>query len=85
MKSMKKKISAVLAGTLMLGSFSTAALAAPQAEKSIGVQLDGQMITLVNDAEPVINNGRVYLPFRSLFETLGAEVEWVNQAALFPQ
>ena len=55
MKSMKKKISAVLAGTLMLGSFSTAALAAPQAEKSIGVQLDGQMITLVNDAEPVIN------------------------------
>ena len=40
MKSMKKKISAVLAGTLMLGSFSTAALAAPQAEKSIGVQLD---------------------------------------------
>ena len=82
MKSMKKKISAVLAGTLMLGSFSTAALAAPQAEKSIGVQLDGQMITLVNDAEPVINNGRVYLPFRSLFETLGAEVEWDQSSGI---
>lgn len=82
MKSMKEKISAVLAGTLMLGSFSTAALAAPQAEKSIGVQLDGQMITLVNDAEPVINNGRVYLPFRSLFETLGAEVEWDQSSGI---
>lgn len=82
MKSMKKKISAVLAGTLMLGSFSTAALAAPQAEKAIGVQLDGQMITLVNDAEPVINDARVYLPFRSLFETLGAEVEWDQSSGI---
>lgn len=78
MKSMKKKISAILAGTLMLGSFSAAALAeTPAADAAIRVQLDGQMLSLQNDAAPVLNdNGRVYLPFRSLFETLGADVTW---------
>lgn len=76
---MKKKITAVLAGCMMIGSFSTAALAAPVdvTEKPIAVQLDGQMLTLANNAQAVLNdNGRVYLPFRSLFETLGASVDY---------
>lgn len=82
---MKKKITAVLAGCMMIGSFSTAAMATPAdvTEKPIAVQLDGQMLTLANNAQAVLNdNGRVYLPFRSLFETLGASVDYDEETGI---
>lgn len=40
----------------------------------ITVTLDGQLLTF--DQPPMAINGRTLVPFRTIFEALGAEVEW---------
>jgi len=52
----------------ILFSFAGFAQAAPQ------VVLDGQ--TLGFDVQPTIENGRTLVPLRTIFEALGAEVNW---------
>lgn len=47
--------------------------AAMAAEPSINVQLDGQTLTFT-DAVPQVKDQRTFLPFRAVFEAMGAEV-----------
>ena len=75
MKRLKQIISMVLAAVLLIGSLSLTAVAA-ETSNAVKIQLDGEFITLKDNAAPILKDGRVYLPFRSLFETLGAEVSW---------
>ena len=58
-----------LAGALLCGG----ALAAE--DGSLTVQLDGRELTFT-DAQPQMQAGRTFLPFRTLFETMGAEVSY---------
>ena len=44
-------------------------------EPELAVQLNGTDMTFT-DAEPIIVNGRVYVPFRAIFESLKAEVNY---------
>ncbi len=44
------------------------------AESSIKVQLDGQDLTFT-DAVPQVKDQRTFLPFRAVFEAMGAEVD----------
>lgn len=44
-------------------------------EPELAVQLNGTDMTFA-DAEPIIVNGRVYVPFRAIFEELKAEVSY---------
>ena len=68
---MKKFFSRVCAAALTL-----ALLAAPvQAAEPIRVELDGAPLTFT-DAVPLAKEGRTYLPFRAIFEAMGAEVGW---------
>ena len=41
----------------------------------VDVQLDGQEIAFT-DAQPVAKDGRTYVPFRALFQAMGAEVSY---------
>ncbi|MDP3058145.1 MAG: stalk domain-containing protein, partial [bacterium] len=57
-------------------------LPANASEVPIKMVLNGK--TLVSDVAPVIQNGRTLVPFRVIFEALGAKVEWnaaINQVA----
>lgn len=46
-----------------------------QASTEISVQINGQ--TLYFDQPPVMENGRVLVPMRTIFEVVGADVQWV--------
>ena len=68
---MKKFFSRVCAAALTL-----ALLAVPvQAAEPIRVELDGAPL-IFTDAAPLAKAGRTYLPFRAIFEAMGAEVGW---------
>ena len=45
-------------------------------ENGINVQVNG--VTLSFDQPPIVENGRVLVPLRAIFEALGAKVEWVD-------
>ena len=63
---------AVLALTAVLSIPSSAAEAA---EEGISVQLDGQTVSFT-DAKPEASSGRTFLPFRAVFESMGAKVDY---------
>lgn len=63
----------VLLSAALLLSLPTPALAAP--EPGISVQLDGENLTFT-DAAPQALDGRTFLPFRTVFEAMGAEVSY---------
>lgn len=54
---------------LLLAGWPTAAGA-----QGIAIVLDGQELALPQ--EPILQNGRVLVPLRSVFENLGAQVQW---------
>lgn len=62
---------AVLSGALTLG--------AAAADAPISVKLDDQPITFA-DAAPISRNYRTYVPFRAIFERMGASVSWDGDA-----
>ena len=64
---MKKRI--LLAAAALALSLSLPALAAE--EPAIQVQLDGQNLTFT-DAVPQVKDQRTFLPFRAVFEAMGA-------------
>ena len=70
--SMKKIMTLALAIALLL-TLSVTALAAET--PAIGIQLDGQTIT-VDNASPIMKDERTFLPFRGVFEALGATVDY---------
>lgn len=67
---MKKKISLFLATTLIFSSFMVPTLASD----GIKVLVDNETVEF--DVPPQIINGRTMVPMRSIFEKLGAKVEW---------
>ncbi len=51
---------------------------APEApEKTIEVSVNGAI--LIFDQPPVAENGRVLVPLRAIFESLGADVNWIGE------
>ena len=83
MKHTLKRVLAMGTALVLTLGLSTAALAAegeelpvspaPAAEQTIAVQLDGQNLTFT-DAVPQVKDQRTFLPFRAVFEAMGAEV-----------
>lgn len=66
---MKKKICLIILLTIMMGIVNVGA------EKEILVFVDNERLT--SDIAPQIINDRVMLPFRSVFEKMGASVQWL--------
>ncbi|HWQ76722.1 MAG TPA: stalk domain-containing protein [Syntrophomonas sp.] len=73
---MKKKLAVCLCLVLLLTSFAVPALAADPVPR---VVIDGQQVSF--DAAPVIDNGRVLVPLRAIFEQMGARVDWDEDSA----
>ncbi len=70
-QKMKKKMAVLLCLTMLLTM-----LAAPvsAADPVPSVTIDGQAVAF--DVAPVIDNGRVLVPLRAIFEQMGAKVDW---------
>ncbi len=68
---MKKVLSLLILIVMIMSMFSTIALAD---DISIGIEIYGRKVTF--DVMPVNVNGRVLVPLRGIFETLGANVSW---------
>lgn len=73
---MKKKLAVCLCLVLLLTSFAVPVLAADPVPR---VVIDGQQVSF--DAAPVIDNGRVLVPLRAIFEQMGARVDWDEDSA----
>ena len=74
MKNMlKRSLALVLSVILAAGLLCTGVSAAD--ERPVRVELDGEAVVFP-DAEPTIIDGRTYVPFRAVFEALGAEVDY---------
>lgn len=52
------------------------------ADGDINVVVNGESIDFTGDQEPVIQNGRTLVPFRAVFEKMGAEVRWFEDIKL---
>lgn len=65
---MRKYFLGVVVALVVALSFVSFAQAAPQ------VILDGRTLTF--DVPPTIENGRTLVPLRTIFEALGADVQW---------
>ena len=67
---MKKRLAAILAATMVLGT-ALSAFAADQ----ITVTVDGEKVNF-EDQQPVNIDGRIMVPIRDVAEKMGWEVEW---------
>jgi hypothetical protein len=56
---------------------SNALIVVPRKDKPIQVMINGEKVSFI--LPPIIIEGRVYVPFRGIFETFGATVSWENQ------
>lgn len=63
---------------MALSSFGGAALA----DDSINVIINGEAIDFTGDQAPIIQNDRTLVPFRAVFEKMGAKVEWFEDIQL---
>lgn len=70
---MKKIISLILISVLLL-------CGAVYAEKPVTVKLNGEVLEF--DAEPQLISERTMVPMRKIYESLGASVEWIEEAQL---
>ncbi len=70
---MQKRICILMTVMLAVAAVSTAALAQPD----IRIQVNGEFVEM--DAKPFIENDRVLVPLRGVFEKLGAVVEWFEE------
>jgi hypothetical protein len=69
----QKRICMLMAVMLAVAAVSTAALA----QQDIRIQVNGELLEM--DAKPFIENDRVLVPLRGVFEKLGAVVEWIGE------
>lgn len=67
---MKKFLSLILSLSMMLSCMMTSAFA----ENEISITINGEAKTF--DVMPVIEDSRVLVPMRGIFEALGAEISW---------
>ena len=72
---MKNKICFVILMSTFIVSLGF--LMPPQASASILVEVNGELLSF--DQQPVMENNRVLVPVRALFEKLGASVEWIGE------
>ena len=47
------------------------------ADQSVKVKYNDQIVNF--EVQPMIDNGRIYVPMRAIFEMLGSKVEWDNK------
>ena len=76
---MKKLVAVLLVVAMVLGFFSTKAVAANEVviKMTVGSKdafVNGKKVTL--DSPPVIDNGRTLVPFRFIGESIGAKISW---------
>jgi hypothetical protein len=71
--AVQKRICILMTVMLAVAAVSTAALA----HQDIRIRLNGGLVEM--DAKPFIENGRVLVPLRGVFEKLGAVVEWFEE------
>lgn len=74
---MKKLFSVFLCLAVSISMFSRV-----WADSDINVVVNGEYIDFTGEQEPVIQNGRTLVPFRAVFEKMGAEVEWFEDIKL---
>lgn len=67
--------SLLAAGTAVVLTLSLSAPALAAETTGIAVQLDGANVVFT-DAVPEVLNQRTFLPFRAVFEAMGAKVDW---------
>ena len=72
MKSITKKISALIIIVLVSSIFSIAAFA----DEPVKVNVDNK--PLDSDIQPQIVDGRTMVPLRAILEALGLELKWVG-------
>ena len=75
---MKKLISVILCIAVTSVTFCSTVLA----DSDIKVVVNGENIDFTGDQEPVIQKGRTLVPFRAVFEKMGAEVNWFEDIKL---
>lgn len=68
---MKKKLAVMLCMTLLITMLAIPVSAAAPVPSVI---IDGQSVSF--DVAPMIDNGRVLVPLRAIFEQMGAKVDW---------
>jgi tripartite ATP-independent transporter DctP family solute receptor len=76
---MKKLVAVLLVVAMVLGFFSTRAVAANEVviKMTVGSKdafVNGKKVTL--DSPPIIDNGRTLVPFRFIGESIGAKISW---------
>jgi tripartite ATP-independent transporter DctP family solute receptor len=76
---MKKLVAVLLVVAMVMGFFSTRALAANEVviKMTVGSKdafVNGKKVTL--DSPPIIDNGRTLVPFRFIGESIGATISW---------
>jgi len=70
----RKYIGILVVAALLLSSLVGTGASPATASPRIAITIDGR--PLVTDVPPEIRNGRTLVPFRAIFEALGARVEW---------
>jgi hypothetical protein len=74
---MKKNLITTMAVAVALtASMSTAVLA----DDDVNVIVNGETIDFTGDQAPLIKNDRTLVPFRAVFEKMGAEVNWYEDS-----
>lgn len=68
-----KKLCALLCVT---AAISTASFAHAEDLATAAVSLDGNLLSFAENAAPILYDGRTYVPFRAIFEAMGATVLW---------
>ena len=76
-KWLKRSLALVMSAILIAGLMCTGVSAAE--DRPVKVELDGRAVSFT-DAEPQVLDGRTYVPFRAVFEALGAEVGFDESA-----
>ncbi len=75
---MKRITAFLLSSVLAFTAGSSLAFAADD----VRIVVNNETMNFAGDQPPVIQNGRTLVPFRAVFEKMGAEVEWYSDSKL---
>lgn len=78
---MKTKKTAALLLTAIVTAMPISAVNVT-AQEDVIVIVNGEKVDFTGDQPPVIQNGRTLVPFRAVFEKMGAEVNWFEDIRL---